>query len=285
MSDTLSFNDLLTKTSLPLNEIKLVRHVERGARRNTPYSLWVEDPDKFLIYQSIQDIKRQANFNAPYWASFVTTPSDETLFVGIYSANLHGNLNERNCFCPLRERNFSQSEFENINFYNCKITSHLNQYIGRLIIDWGPGTRSWVQNANSYAGNSKTIVEIKKQFSEPKFPGFHKFISLLSGLQTTPITWQTALKSVKGIYLLTCPKTKEQYVGKASGHEGFWGRWMEYFHTGHGGNVGLKTRDPSDYQISILEVCSPNILEDDINKLETLWKNKLQSREMGLNRN
>ena len=35
---------------------------------------------------------------------------------------------------------------------------------------------------------------------------------------------------------------------------GFWGRWQDYIQTGHGGNLGLKSRDPSDYQISILEV-------------------------------
>jgi len=29
---------------------------------------------------------------------------------------------------------------------------------------------------------------------------------------------------------------------------------MQYFRTGHGGNIGLKSRDPSDYQVAILEV-------------------------------
>jgi hypothetical protein len=93
------------------------------------------------------------------------------------------------------------------------------------------------------------------------------------------------LKLACGIYLLTCPKTKEQYVGKATGENGFYQRWLEYFHTGHGGNVALRSRDPSDYQVSILEVAGTSATEYEIATMETRWKLKLQSREMGLNRN
>jgi hypothetical protein len=85
--------------------------------------------------------------------------------------------------------------------------------------------------------------------------------------------------------LLTCPKTKEQYVGSATGEEGFWGRWQDYIQSGHGGNVGLKSRAPSDYQVSILEVAGTSATPDEIKTMEGRWQSKLQSREMGLNRN
>ena len=55
--------------------------------------------------------------------------------------------------------------------------------------------------------------------------------------------------------------------------------------TGHGGNVALKSREPSDYQVSILEVAGSNLRIEDIVAMETRWKRKLQSGEMGLNRN
>ena len=67
--------------------------------------------------------------------------------------------------------------------------------------------------------------------------------------------------------------------------DGFWGRWQDYIQTGHGGNVALKSRDPSDYHVSILEVAGTALTPDDIMKLEMQWKLKLQSIEMGLNRN
>ena len=74
-------------------------------------------------------------------------------------------------------------------------------------------------------------------------------------------------------------------MGSATGEGGFWRRWQEYAQTGHGGNVALKSRDLSDYQISILEVAGTASTPDDTMGMEARWKAKLQSREMGLNRN
>jgi hypothetical protein len=93
------------------------------------------------------------------------------------------------------------------------------------------------------------------------------------------------LAAVRGVYLLTCPRTNEQYVGAAHGGDGFLGRWLGYARSGHGGNVGLKSRDPSDYRVSILEVAASSASVEDILAMEARWKDKLQSREMGLNRN
>lgn len=56
---------------------------------------------------------------------------------------------------------------------------------------------------------------------------------------TVPLSWIAALSSSRGVYLLTCPKTREQYVGSATGIGGFYGRWLSYIRDGQGGNVGL----------------------------------------------
>ena len=90
---------------------------------------------------------------------------------------------------------------------------------------------------------------------------------------------------MRGVYILTCPRTKEQYVGSADGKDGFWGRWMQYYRTGHGDNLGLKSRDPSDYQVAILEVAGTAADHRDILAMEGRWQRKLQSKEMGLNMN
>ncbi len=99
-----------------------------------------------------------------------------------------------------------------------------------------------------------------------------------SRLDRLPTVWQQVLKNSKGVYLLTCPKTKEQHVGSATAEQ-------DYIQTGHGGNVALKSRDPSDYQASILEVAGTASTTDEIIGMEVQWKSKLQSREMGLNKN
>jgi hypothetical protein len=49
--------------------------------------------------------------------------------------------------------------------------------------------------------------------------------------------------------------------------------------------VALKSREPSDYQVSILEVAGTAATYDDILKMESRWKRKLQTGEMGLTRN
>jgi len=166
--------------------------------------------------------------------------------------------------------------------YDLTLEQQLSDLIGKLLIDWGPGDRAWIQRADQ---QDKQIIELRTGFKEPDFPGFLNFIKPLSMLDKLPKSWIAALQSSRGVYLLTCPKTKEQYVGSATGEDGLWGRWQDYIHTGHGGNLGLKSRDPSDYQVSILEVAGTSATAEDIQKMEGQWQIKLQSREMGLNRN
>lgn len=62
-------------------------------------------------------------------------------------------------------------------------------------------------------------------------------------------------------------------------------RRMSYVQNSHGGNIGLKSRDPSDYRVSILEVAGSAVSVEETIATEQLWKAKLQSIEMGLNRN
>lgn len=45
------------------------------------------------------------------------------------------------------------------------------------------------------------------------------------------------------------------------------------------------SRDPSDYQVTILEVAGSLDSDAEILALESRWKGKLQSRAMGLNAN
>ncbi|MEE9433980.1 MAG: GIY-YIG nuclease family protein [Sphingorhabdus sp.] len=284
MNDLLTFTDCLTKSELALEDVRLLRHQEYSSSRTTPYHLWVESPDKLNRYQSIHRIDRRARFQAPYWCSFVATPDGSTLFVGVFSIRRVGNPDQR-WLHPFDDKPVSDTQEQDFDLYHCILTDHLADYIGRLYIEWGRGTRSWVQLATSEAGQSKTIREIKTEFQEPVFPGYTQFMVSLNNVPKMPASWVAILRQAKGIYLLTCPKTKEQYVGKAVGQDGFFGRWMEYSGSGHGGNIGLKSRDPSNYQISILEVGGTATTEKDYDMLESLWKRKLQSREMGLNRN
>lgn len=166
--------------------------------------------------------------------------------------------------------------------YDLEIDQRLEDLSGRLVIDWGSSERAWIQRADN---QNKSVLHIRETFQEPEFPGYLRFMEPLSKIERLPITWIAALRVSRGVYLLTCPRTREQYVGSATGSEGFYGRWLVYSPNNHGGNVMLKSREASDYQVSILDVAGSSASSDDIVAMETLWKKKLQSREMGLNGN
>ncbi len=274
----LTFNTLLTDVGLDPADVRLLRH-ETQRHGRTPYSLWRDDLARFDDYQRVQKRARSAYFSSPYWASFVVTPAGKTLFTGISKIGQTSTI-PSDWVDPISGRNaVSLADYD---LYDLDSFPAMSDYSGRLVVDWGSGTRSWAQRA---ARQNKTIVELWERFVAPPFPGYLDFVAQLSEIEALPRDWRTALSAVHGVYLLTCPLTKEQYVGSAYGENGFLGRWLEYATTGHGGNVVLRLREPANYRISILQVAGSSDGRDAVLAMEALWKRKLQSRDMGLNRN
>jgi len=274
----LLFNSLLRQLGIELSDVRLLRHQDQRAEKGrTPYQLWRDDRQAFEAYQSSQNVGNRSRLNpATHWASFVVTPTQETLLAGLYQSRYRG-LNDVDIVWTHAE---GVNPVGTCDVYELRRDERAADLEGRVVIDWGAGTRTWIQRADS---QDKVVLEVAREFKEPSFPGFIHFIEPLSRIENLPSDWKSNLSNAKGVYLLTNPDTHEQYVGSASGELGFWGRWLNYVQTGHGGNVGLKA-SPSDYQVSILEVASSGAQRDDIVRLEELWKVKLKSKEMGLNR-
>lgn len=275
----LYFNSLLTQAGIPPDLVRLLRHQDgRSEKGRTPYELWRDDRPAFELYQGSQSFKNRPKLRGDFWASFVVNHRGETLLAGIYRSEYLGvNRFER----PWPHTMGSDAP-GTCDEYGLTPDEQLNDLFGRVVIDWGLSERAWIQRADN---QNKLVLRIDEAFREPEFPGFIQFMQPLSAIQRLPASWIAILSASRGIYLLTCPKTKEQYVGQAAGHRGFFGRWLSYVGDGHGGNTGLKSRDPSDYQVSILEVVGTAVSAEDFISLEILWKSKLQSREMGLNKN
>lgn len=271
----LLFKSLLTDAGLAPTRVSMLRHRPYGL--NDPFTVWRTDRLAFEGYQSIQTLSNRSRFRRPIWAAFAAARAGKTLFLGLYEASLLGSVAEGD-LDPLTGEEVYPAAHDR---YSCRPMSELSEYGGRLFIDWGKAHRQWVQHGES----SKPITELYDVYQEPTFPGHLEFVEPLSAISTLPPSWISVLRNARGIYLLTCPKTKEQYVGKADGEGGFWGRWMSYAAGGDGGNVRLKSREPSDYQISILEVAGTASTATDILRMESLWKIKLQTRQMGLNGN
>src|ERR1700728_368215 len=108
--------------------------------------------------------------------------------------------------------------------YRLERDSRLAQFEKRLIIEWGLGTRSWTQNSDA---QPKLILELRREFQEPEFPGYLNLHTRLSELRNAYLTWQSALSAQRGVYLLVFDDG-QQYVGSATGENGFWQRWRDY---------------------------------------------------------
>jgi hypothetical protein len=277
---------LLADEGISPSDVRLLRHQTVRALGRTPYSLWRDDVDAFESYQSTQDStpKQRSRFRARYWASFVAPPSGSTLFVGLYEVKMVGSV-PAGTIDPLTREAVGLGKPYPYDQYECRRVEALSDYIGRLSIHWGDSSsasRAWVQRPDK---QDKLIVELTRAFQEEEFPGFTKLIRPLSEIETMPLAWKETLRSSRGVYLLACPRTREHYVGSAYGEDGFLGRWKAYVANSHGGNVGLRIRDPSDYLVSVLEVAGSAATTDEIIALENTWKLKLHSRNIGLNQN
>jgi len=280
----LKFNTLLHENGIDPKSVQLVRHKDRGPSGTTPYSLLRNTPAQFDAYQAIQ--ARREVFRREFIASFVVgpAPASETLFVNLYQV-VGPEKNAERVICPVREKAYDPGQ---VQIYNLSVDVRLIDFSQRLIISWGEGYRSWVQRADK---QNKNILEIRRQFEEPKFPDYPVFKEKIEDIPTLYPTRRAVLTIAKGVYLLVCNKTGAQYVGSASGDQGFFGRWTAYAADGHGGNKLLKERGHKDYTVSILETVGSNIERRKILELEILWKEKLGSRaqslgdEFGLNAN
>ncbi|WP_295637221.1 GIY-YIG nuclease family protein [Novosphingobium sp.] len=276
------FTDILSKSGLALSEVRLLRHQTKAPNGRTPYLLWRDKRDAFEEYQSVQAESNRAKLSGRYWASFVAPPTGGTLFSGLYVAELVG-ASPKEKIDPLYERPDGDRYDGNCDSYRLTLSPLLSNYIGKLWVEWGLGARSWIQRADR---QDKPIVQLTREFREEEFPGYTHFISNISDIPTLPRGWLEALKAACGVYLLASARTGEWYVGSATSKEGgFHARWLNYSADGHGGNIGLKSAEPSDYQVTILEVCGSVATYNEILETEQLWKRKLQSRDMGLNRN
>nr|WP_083225064.1 GIY-YIG nuclease family protein [Sphingomonas panacis] len=277
----LQFTDLLEKAGFVPVQVRLLRHQAKAPNGRTPYILWRDQRQSFEEYQSVQTASNRAGLASPFWASFISPPAGGTLFAGIYSAE-HAGVADPVWIDPLHGVPGAGLTTRSLDRYKTALLPELADYAGRLWVEWGAGARSWIQRADR---QNKPIVELTRAFREDAFPGYTHFVTNVSEIHGLPATWVSALRAARGVYLLTSAKTREQYVGSATGDAGFYGRWLNYAADGHGGNIGLKSSEPSDYQVSILEVTGSAASPEEIIAIEQLWKRKLQSREMGLNRN
>lgn len=177
-------------------------------------------------------------------------------------------------------------------FFDLHHSDLLTSLRDRLVIEWSRDTINWAKSGASAA--AFPVVEIADPEAVP-FPGFDRvrisFGTLLAVVgDSRYASWQTALRSVQGIYLIADTTNGQMYVGKADGRERILGRWTAYARDGHGGNIALQNLaelDPSHarhFVFSILRVFGPNAVAGEVDEAEEHYKRALLTKEFGLNR-
>ncbi len=175
--------------------------------------------------------------------------------------------------------------------YRYEILSDYEKYFGRLIIRFKNKAQNMVRKANSVINECEVTQILPDTFDNDIFPGYDKVNISWEELSRVILkeSWKTALQNQKGIYLITDVFNGKMYVGSAYGENMILGRWQSYIKTGNGNNVELKKLSfdyiKKNFKYSILDIFKSNIDDQVVLSKENWWKNTLQTRNFGYNKN
>ncbi len=178
-------------------------------------------------------------------------------------------------------------------WYDLQRMGGFDDLADRVVIDWGPSTRSWHQ----WLVN-REVVEVLPAGYVKEFPGYLDFVLSYDELRrivrdaVANREWHRMLRAVAGVYLIVDRTTGKQYVGSACGEGGILQRWAAYVQSGgHGGNARLQELLAPDgayaerFDFTILQTLPRTATPAEVVAVETLHKRKLGSRAHGLNAN
>ena len=269
---TLAFDAVLRSASIDPAETQAIRHafVREHADTGAPGINADSTDEEILAYTSEQSAKPRIFPTKPprLWVVFIREGGNRARLWSVLEN--HGEV----------------SNDGTLRTFDLVTSEHLAELRDRLVIGWR-SPRTWRLNGPTAA--EYPVVEIADAQPVP-FPGFDRLVLDRPQMQAVMrehryAAWRTALSSVVGIYLITDTRDGRQYVGKADGAESIRQRWSAYAANGHGGNVELRNVDPTSFRYSILRVFDPSTPTPVIDEAESHFKNALDTRDHGLNRN
>jgi hypothetical protein len=288
----LDFKTLLGLVHIDPAEVLLVRHtpIEKSLKRVLPWIV-MERPDLFLAYQRIQwKSLEKAMMLGQYVAGFVGQEPTTATFAGIsrikgwevldYEGYQRFPGNKELLELGMSGRDPDSPECL---AFDLQPVEHYAEWIGRLVVTWPKPYQKWWRWGGSGVFKVQSIDEQSRFVRE--MPDWHELVLTWAELQNLPATWQVALAHWRGVYLIYDVNRRAGYVGAAYGEQNILGRWRTYAGTGHGGNRELRLSDPQNLRFSILQRTSPDLEPAEIIALEGSWKDRLHTREFGLNRN
>lgn len=294
--DVLTLNQLIVTSGLNAARVLVFRHRPYEPQLNKIFD-WIvaERRDLFECYQSTHAPNTEAALGrASHVVSCVRYKPKQALFIGLYElTGTNRVLSPAQCLArPLHQELMSlgMSGFKatdnraGLVEFGLKLTEWQAQWSGKLIVEWPGLERSWYRWLDRNTFPIAAIAE-ESRFKGP-MPLWSDIALDWQQLAILPSDWRAALSHWRGIYLIIDQSDGLQYVGSAYGTANIMQRWSEYARSGHGGNKGLRSRDPNQFRFSILQRVSPDLPEAEVIALENSWKERLRSRApFGLNEN
>lgn len=247
----------------------------------------IEHPmDVYLAgdFDEWQSWQSQKNFECEYVIGLVEIPGTKKwLLAGVYDS--------------LKVSRLEEGKDSHYFVYSYRRIPEFSELEGRLVLDYRKPRANYLFLETCL--KSMVLSSIyERPLTVGRFPGFKEVdisyeeleIIVKQGLES----WQTALSSVAGVYLISDNTRGEQqlYVGSATGTGGLWDRWVTYSKNGHGGNARItnlhKARGENfaeNFRFSILEIADKHTGKEEMKLKENHWKKKLLTRDSGLNGN
>lgn len=171
-------------------------------------------------------------------------------------------------------------------------------FFGRVVIKYHKSMISQFPNAETVMDDLEVKAILPDVFSGFDFPGYDKVSLTYDELETiingNYPSYRNALENQQAVYILTDKNTGKLYVGSATSKNGMLlSRWNGYITTFHNGNVALKElyeEKGADYfkenfQYSILENYNSKVNREFVESRENYWKEVLDTRIHGYNKN
>ncbi|RMV80675.1 GIY-YIG nuclease family protein [Pseudomonas amygdali] len=270
---------LLTSLLPPLTLKNTKVHLAQHNGHEHPMDVYLEG--RFDKWQSWQTKK---NFECRYVIGLVEIPGTRKwLLAGVYDS------------LKINRKVPTRSGFDYI--YDYRRLPEFEELVGRLVLHYKKSRANYIY-LKTCAPTMVISSILEKPMTVGRFPGFknvdvsHRELKIIvkQGLES----WQTALSSVAGVYLISDRTEGEHqlYVGSATGTGGLWDRWANYANSGHGGNTRIRdlhTKRGKDFaenfRFSILEIADKHTGKEEMMEKEIHWKRRLLTRDSGLNGN
>lgn len=293
----LRFNALLEAEGLHPERVAIILHTPQPRKLRALLPVIVRDrPDLFAAYQSVHSRPAEKTLlQRDFMASFVRHPSGRHTFAGLFRITSAQELPAAEVFGDERfdelEDVYGASDTApalNIASVSHRVrfetepVDHLSSFIGRLQIAQ-PRGRAYVRIA---ANLDPEIVALSADdLLMPPPPRWDTMMTHAPFIRALPENWAARLREWRGVYLILDETDGQRYVGSAYGKDNLLARWQAHVAGQRGVTAALRDRDPVNFRFSILQTLDPNLAADDVIEIENNWKDRLHTREFGLNEN